>query len=1837
MRVYSRRCSQCGRNPCRQQQPAADRLSIAVDRTAPTPVIATTAADPTSLESIPFTVDFGESMTPDEFVAAEITLSSGTVTGFATSDDQEFAFNVIEADEGVLTVDVPASVATDLAGSSNAAADRLSIAVDRTAPTPVIATTAADPTSLESIPFTVDFGESMTPDEFVAAEITLSSGTVTGFATSDDQEFAFNVIEADEGVLTVDVPASVATDLAGSSNAAADRLSIAVDRTAPTPVIATTAADPTSLESIPFTVDFGESMTPDEFVAAEITLSSGTVTGFATSDDQEFAFNVIEADEGVLTVDVPASVATDLAGSSNAAADRLSIAVDRTAPTPVIATTAADPTSLESIPFTVDFGESMTPDEFVAAEITLSSGTVTGFATSDDQEFAFNVIEADEGVLTVDVPASVATDLAGSSNAAADRLSIAVDRTAPTPVIATTAADPTSLESIPFTVDFGESMTPDEFVAAEITLSSGTVTGFATSDDQEFAFNVIEADEGVLTVDVPASVATDLAGSSNAAADRLSIAVDRTAPTPVIATTAADPTSLESIPFTVDFGESMTPDEFVAAEITLSSGTVTGFATSDDQEFAFNVIEADEGVLTVDVPASVATDLAGSSNAAADRLSIAVDRTAPTPVIATTAADPTSLESIPFTVDFGESMTPDEFVAAEITLSSGTVTGFATSDDQEFAFNVIEADEGVLTVDVPASVATDLAGSSNAAADRLSIAVDRTAPTPVIATTAADPTSLESIPFTVDFGESMTPDEFVAAEITLSSGTVTGFATSDDQEFAFNVIEADEGVLTVDVPASVATDLAGSSNAAADRLSIAVDRTAPTPVIATTAADPTSLESIPFTVDFGESMTPDEFVAAEITLSSGTVTGFATSDDQEFAFNVIEADEGVLTVDVPASVATDLAGSSNAAADRLSIAVDRTAPTPVIATTAADPTSLESIPFTVDFGESMTPDEFVAAEITLSSGTVTGFATSDDQEFAFNVIEADEGVLTVDVPASVATDLAGSSNAAADRLSIAVDRTAPTPVIATTAADPTSLESIPFTVDFGESMTPDEFVAAEITLSSGTVTGFATSDDQEFAFNVIEADEGVLTVDVPASVATDLAGSSNAAADRLSIAVDRTAPTPVIATTAADPTSLESIPFTVDFGESMTPDEFVAAEITLSSGTVTGFATSDDQEFAFNVIEADEGVLTVDVPASVATDLAGSSNAAADRLSIAVDRTAPTPVIATTAADPTSLESIPFTVDFGESMTPDEFVAAEITLSSGTVTGFATSDDQEFAFNVIEADEGVLTVDVPASVATDLAGSSNAAADRLSIAVDRTAPTPVIATTAADPTSLESIPFTVDFGESMTPDEFVAAEITLSSGTVTGFATSDDQEFAFNVIEADEGVLTVDVPASVATDLAGSSNAAADRLSIAVDRTAPTPVIATTAADPTSLESIPFTVDFGESMTPDEFVAAEITLSSGTVTGFATSDDQEFAFNVIEADEGVLTVDVPASVATDLAGSSNAAADRLSIAVDRTAPTPVIATTAADPTSLESIPFTVDFGESMTPDEFVAAEITLSSGTVTGFATSDDQEFAFNVIEADEGVLTVDVPASVATDLAGSSNAAADRLSIAVDRTAPTPVIATTAADPTSLESIPFTVDFGESMTPDEFVAAEITLSSGTVTGFATSDDQEFAFNVIEADEGVLTVDVPASVATDLAGSSNAAADRLSIAVDRTAPTPVIATTAADPTSLESIPFTVDFGESMTPDEFVAAEITLSSGNVIDFTPDSANQLFTFNVTSADDGEDLTVDVAASVATRPCRQQQHGSRPALNSSGQDSTNTEPRHNILQQRQQHAGS
>ena len=731
--------------------------AVTVDFTAPTPVITTTATGPTSLEPIPFTVDFGETMQSGQFAAAEIMLSSGSVTGFGASDDQLFAFNVTgAADNANLTVDVAANVAQDLAGNDNTAADRLSIAVNRTAPTlnsVTISSSNANSTLAANGDIVTLYFTASESIKDVTATIGNYDATVQN-STAVKWTAALTLNKTTHSSLNGISPSFTIdfADLAGTPRAQVTAITggpaVTVDFTAPTPVITTTATGPTSLEPIPFTVDFGETMQSGQFAAAEIMLSSGSVTGFGASDDQLFAFNVTgAADNANLTVDVAANVAQDLAGNDNTAADRLSIAVNRTAPTlnsVTISSSNANSTLAANGDIVTLYFTASESIKDVTATIGNYDATVQN-STAVKWTAALTLNKTTHSSLNGISPSFTIdfADLAGTPRAQVTAITggpaVTVDFTAPTPVITTTATGPTSLEPIPFTVDFGETMQSGQFAAAEIMLSSGSVTGFGASDDQLFAFNVTgAADNANLTVDVAVNVAQDLAGNDNTAADRLSIAVNRTAPTlnsVTISSSNANSTLAANGDIVTLYFTASESIKDVTATIGNYDATVQN-STAVKWTAALTLNKTTHSSLNGISPSFTIdfADLAGTPRAQVTAITggpaVTVDFTAPTPVITTTATGPTSLEPIPFTVDFGETMQSGQFAAAEIMLSSGSVTGFGASDDQLFAFNVTgAADNANLTVDVAVNVAQDLAGNDNTAADRLSIAVNRTAPT----------------------------------------------------------------------------------------------------------------------------------------------------------------------------------------------------------------------------------------------------------------------------------------------------------------------------------------------------------------------------------------------------------------------------------------------------------------------------------------------------------------------------------------------------------------------------------------------------------------------------------------------------------------------------------------------------------------------------------------------------------------------------------------------------------------------------------------------------------------------------------------------------------------------------------------------------------------------------------------------------------------------------------------------------------------------------------------------------------------------------------------------------
>ncbi|GAB3843873.1 hypothetical protein GCM10028822_00530 [Hymenobacter terrigena] len=119
---------------------------------------------------------------------------------------------------------------------------------------------------------------------------------------------------------------------------------------------------------------------------------------------------------------------------------------------------------------------------------------------------------------------------------------------------------------------------------------------------------------------------------------------------------------------------------------------------------------------------------------------------------------------------------------------------------------------------------------------------------------------------------------------------------------------------------ATARDAAGNNSSSSSTNTFTVDTVAPTVTISSTAGSngsTTPTTPVPFTVTFSESVTG--FVQGDLTVTNGTVSGFAGSGTT-YTFSVTPTGSGTtVTVNVPASVAQDAAGNFNTAASQFSI------------------------------------------------------------------------------------------------------------------------------------------------------------------------------------------------------------------------------------------------------------------------------------------------------------------------------------------------------------------------------------------------------------------------------------------------------------------------------------------------------------------------------------------------------------------------------------------------------------------------------------------------------------------------------------------------------------------------------------------------------------------------------------------------------------------------------------------------------------------------------------------------------------------------------------------------------
>ncbi|NPC97835.1 Ig-like domain-containing protein [Nocardioides sp. zg-DK7169] len=175
------------------------------------------------------------------------------------------------------------------------------------------------------------------------------------------------------------------------------------------------------------------------------------------------------------------------------------------------------------------------------------------------------------------------------------------------------------------------------------------------------------------------------------------------------------------------------------------------------------------------------------------------------------------------------------------------------------------------------------------------------------------------------------------------------------------------------------------------------------------------------TATFSEAVTG--LAASDFAVDNGTAGGLSGSGTT-YTVTVTPTGDGPVTVELPAAVATDAAGNTSTAADRITRTADLTRPSVDLSAPAGPVNG----PFTVTatFSEAVTG--LGAGDFEVVNGSAADLDGSGDT-YTVTVTPTSDGPVTVELPAGVATDAAGNTSTAADpltRTAIWIDNVAPT-------------------------------------------------------------------------------------------------------------------------------------------------------------------------------------------------------------------------------------------------------------------------------------------------------------------------------------------------------------------------------------------------------------------------------------------------------------------------------------------------------------------------------------------------------------------------------------------------------------------------------------------------------------------------------------------------------------------------------------------------------------------------------------------------------------------------------------------
>ena len=289
--------------------------------------------------------------------------------------------------------------------------------------------------------------------------------------------------------------------------------------------------------------------------------------------------------------------------------------------------------------------------------------------------------------------------------------------------------------------------------------------------------------------------------------------------------------------------------------------------------------------------------------------------------------------------------------------------------------------------------------------------------------------------------------------------------------------------------------------------------------ISSTAPQTTDVSPIPVIVVFSASV--NDFAVSDLVLSKATVSDFAGSG-KSYSFDLVPTVEDLITVTIPAGVATDSNGTKNKSA-QLARYYDISGLPPnnidvTISSTAQEHTNVSPIPITVDFSASV--DNFIESDLIVSNADISDF-TGSGASYSFNLDPTAEDLITVTIPAGSVSISADVFNKIGVQLTRYYDVTGPRALMETTSEDYSGEDPLFVTVTFTELV--NDFDASDINATNATVSNFEGTGT-EYSFDLLANGEGKISASISVGAIPDMAGNVNSSVIEIVTTISDTPP-----------------------------------------------------------------------------------------------------------------------------------------------------------------------------------------------------------------------------------------------------------------------------------------------------------------------------------------------------------------------------------------------------------------------------------------------------------------------------------------------------------------------------------------------------------------------------------------------------------------------------------------------------------------------------------------------------------------------------------------